>query len=281
MSNPFEDEQMDSNPFEDPSVSNALHSTDSYETVKVAPFALPPTGGDMSGRLEDLARRESELAARETALERKAEHIRKHGRNNWPPGPFPLIFHDIDMEIPEESKSTVLTMYRIWMFLVIVLLVNMVGGVFLLISGANNGGSDLIASVVYVPVISILSFLMWYRPVYNAYMKESAVFYYAYFVFGGFHIAYCTYMFIGIPSSGSAGLINLISRFANGSILAGIFCILATIGWAMETLACVWMYKQVYAHSNGEKGHTFAEAKREMQVHGLRAYLFKNNISAV
>ena len=90
---------------------------------------------------------------------------------------MPLIFHDIEMEIPEGSKSTVLTMYRIWMHLVIVLLLNMVTGVLLLISGANNGGSDLIASVVYVPVIGILSFLTWYRPVYNAYMKESAVFY--------------------------------------------------------------------------------------------------------
>lgn len=39
--------------------------------------------------------------------------------------------------------------------------------------------------------VQALSFLLWYRPVYNAYMKESAVFYYAYFVFAGFHIAFC------------------------------------------------------------------------------------------
>lgn len=73
------------------------------------------------------------------------------------------------------------------------------------------------------------------------------------------------------------------------------FCILATVGWAVEGLASLWMYKQVrasrpsctadhlqvWAHSHGEKGHTFAEAKREMQMHGLKAYLFKNNISQV
>lgn len=102
-------------------------------------------------------------------------------------------------------------------------------------------------------------------------MKESAVFYCSslpsslllpstnallppvdiYFLFAGFHIAFCTYCFIGIPSSGAAGLINLISRFATGHITAGIFCILATVGWAMQGLASLWMYKMVWAHSHG------------------------------
>lgn len=59
------------------------------------------------------------------------------------------------MEIPEDSKSTVLTLYRIWMLLVIVLVVNMVAAILLLISGANNGGSDLGAAIMYVPVIGV------------------------------------------------------------------------------------------------------------------------------
>lgn len=65
-------------------MSNALHSTHSYgneEASTLKGFTLPQTGGDMSGRLEDLARREQELAARETALNAKAEHIRKVRRS--------------------------------------------------------------------------------------------------------------------------------------------------------------------------------------------------------
>lgn len=73
-----------------------------------------------------------------------------------------------------------------------------------------------------------------------------------YFIFAGFHLAFCTYAFIGIPSSGCAGLINLISRFATGHIVAGVFCILATIGWALQGLSSLWMYKQVWAHSHGK-----------------------------
>lgn len=38
-------------------------------------------------------------------------------------------------EIPEAHRSTVLTLYRIWMFLILVLCVNLVGAILLLISG--------------------------------------------------------------------------------------------------------------------------------------------------
>lgn len=39
------------------------------------------------------------------------------------------------MEIPEQHRSTVLTLYRVWMFLIIVLIVNLVSAILLLISG--------------------------------------------------------------------------------------------------------------------------------------------------
>lgn len=62
----------------------------------------------------------------------------QHGRNNWPPGPFPLIFHDIEQEIPEASRSTVLTLYRVWMFLVVTLIFNFIAGILLLTSGGKS-----------------------------------------------------------------------------------------------------------------------------------------------
>ncbi|ORY72605.1 scamp family-domain-containing protein [Leucosporidium creatinivorum] len=298
MSNPFADpshsQGMDSNPFADPAIQSAQHSTHqeaSYghyasndDTPTASKLSLPDSiappaqgQGDMSSRFNDLAKREQALAAREAQLSAKAEHIRKHGRNNWPPGPWPLIFHDIDQEIPEQHKSTVLTLYRLWMFLIIVLLVNFVADVLLLVSGASNGGADLGSGIMYVPVIGILSFLTWYRPAYNAYMKEASVFYYIYFIFAGFHLAFSAYMIVGIPSSGSAGLINLISSFGRGSILAGVFCTIATAGWVMQGLASLWMYKQVWAHSHGEAGHTFSSAKEEISMYGIKAFLFKGS----
>ncbi|GAA5910888.1 secretory carrier-associated membrane protein [Sporobolomyces salmoneus] len=288
--NPFADpHQLDSNPFEDPSVQSGLHSnahedpyggSSLYKQGAESSYSLPSQSnqaapsGDVQQRLDDLARRERELADRERNLTAKQEHIRKHGRNNFPPGPWPLIYHDINEEIPEQHRATVLTLFRVWLFLIVTLLINLVAAILLLVSGASNGGADLGAAIMYVPVIGVLSFLLWYRPVYNAYAKEYAFFYYMYFIFAGFHLAFCVYMFVGIPSSGSGGLINLITRFASGSIVTGVFCILATVGWALEGLASLWMYKNVWAHSHGEQGHSLAQAKSEIQMYGVKQYLF-------
>ncbi|TNY23620.1 scamp family-domain-containing protein [Rhodotorula diobovata] len=287
MSNPFADptpQSLDSNPFADPAVQAGLQSRthDDYQPSSKSPspyplddVAPPAPGQDVQARLEDLQRRERELAARESALTQKQEHIRKHGRNNWPHHKFPLLFHSIDEEIPAQHQAMVLTLYRIWMFFVLVLTVNLVGGVLLTASGSSNG--DLGAGIVYLPVMTVLSFLLWYRPVYNAYAKEYSFFYYIFFLFGGFHIAFCVYSFVGVPSSGSAGLINTISSFAGGHIAAGVVCTVATVGWALEAAAFTWAYKNVHAHSSGEQGHTLSQAKQEIQMYGLKAYLFRGN----
>ncbi|KAK4053030.1 hypothetical protein OIV83_001764 [Microbotryomycetes sp. JL201] len=293
-SNPFSDPQgMDSNPFADPSVQSGLHSHSrvdpgSYvldnddDSLKQTPtrgadaFEQQSQRDDMSVRLQDLARREQELAAREQQLHQRAEHIRKHGRNNWPPGPFPLIYHDISEQIPEKYQSTVLTLYRVWMFLVLTLAMNLVACVFLLISGASNGGADLGAGIMYLPVIGA-SHLAPASSAYQGYRKEMALFYYIYFIFAGFHLAFSAYALIGIPSSGCAGIINTISRFADGSLVSAILCTIACVMWGMQGIASLWMYKQVFAHSKGEAGHSFASAKHELQMYGLKAFLFKSS----
>jgi hypothetical protein len=97
---PFADgNALDANPFADPSVRNALSSSnraydeydakswnaDEADSVVNTPAALnrnDPAGSN--ARLEELQRRERELEARERELAQRAEHIQKNGRNNWP-----------------------------------------------------------------------------------------------------------------------------------------------------------------------------------------------------
>jgi hypothetical protein len=63
--NPFASTHaLDTNPFEDPQTNS---------------------GASYQARQEELARREAELARREAELTQKADHIRTHGRNNFPP----------------------------------------------------------------------------------------------------------------------------------------------------------------------------------------------------
>ena len=90
---------------------------------------------------------------------------------------YPLIYHDIATEIPTgPSKMVVLTLYRIWLLLLIVLVLNLVGCILLLVSGQDDGAKDLGAGIMYCPVIAITSFLLWYRPIYNASVCSLAFF---------------------------------------------------------------------------------------------------------
>ncbi|KAF5358002.1 hypothetical protein D9756_001518 [Leucocoprinus leucothites] len=123
--NPFaSSHSLDTNPFDDPPQPQTSHST----------------------RLEDLQRREADIERREAELNQKAEHIRKHGRNNWPFF-YPLIFHSIQDEIPEASRPLITRLYQLWLVLFGTLIVNMVACLFILFSGAQGGGSDLGASI--------------------------------------------------------------------------------------------------------------------------------------
>jgi hypothetical protein len=86
-----------------------------------------------------------------------------------------------------------------------------------------------------------------------------------YFFFGGFHLLFSVYMcvyasqivtvklnvsfipgrIIGIPSTGSAGLIQMIQMYAQGHWAAGILGTIATVGWTVQGLGNAFYYRQV------------------------------------
>ncbi|KAE8259506.1 hypothetical protein A4X13_0g972 [Tilletia indica] len=287
MADPFaERHTLDANPFADPAIQGALHSSSrAYEPAGSAnPYGQQDDDDDVVSKatgnsaqnvnkMEELARRERELEQRERDLNARAAHIQRHGRNNFPPF-YPMLYHDIDAEIPPDSRPLVATVFKLWLLLVLSLIVNLVATVFLLVQSAPDGGKDMISGIVYLPVITAASFMLWYRPMYNAYMKESSVFYYMYFV-GGFHIAYSAYMVLGIPATGSAGLINTIQSFQGGRLIAAILGTIATVGFAVQGLGNLWFYRITWNH-NHEQGHTFAQAKQEFATHGARAYFTRS-----
>ncbi|TFY72661.1 hypothetical protein EVG20_g331 [Dentipellis fragilis] len=253
--NPFAStNSLDTNPFEDPFADQ----TSQYSHDATA------------ARQAELTQRELDLERRERELNNKAENIRKHGRNNWPPF-FPLIFHSIADEIPEASRPLVTRLYQLWLVLFGTLIINMVACIFILTSGANDGGKDLGASIGYIFVIGALSFLLWYRPIYNGYMKEQALYYYIYFFFAGWHLVFSIYMIIGIPSTGSAGLIRTIQMYTRPAIVAAILGTIATVGWTIQGLGFAFYYRQIWAHHNAA-GHSVEKAKTELASHGAKAY---------
>jgi len=167
--NPFADpvHAADSNPFADPSVvaGQASHSKESLDLDTPTGPTLGYGGSagrsdDTATRLEEIRRRERELEDRERNIGAREEHVRNYGRNNFPPF-FPIIFHSIEDEIPAESRIVVLTLFRLWLWLVATLVVNLVACILLLVSGQPDGGKDLGAGIMYVPVITVTSFFLW------------------------------------------------------------------------------------------------------------------------
>jgi hypothetical protein len=76
--NPFAStHSLDANPFDDP----PTQSSSSFPSVTT------------DTRLEQLSQRERDLERREQELNAKAEHIRTHGRNNWPFCQYSVLSH--------------------------------------------------------------------------------------------------------------------------------------------------------------------------------------------
>jgi len=150
----------------------------------------------------------------------------------------------------------------------------MVACIFILISGSAAGGADLGSSLGYLLFIPVASFLLWYRPIYNGYMKEQALYYYLYFFFGGFHLLFSLYMIIGIPGTGSAGLIQTIRLFSDHSWVAAVLGLIATTGWTLQGLGNAYYYREIYRH-NTAAGHSMEKAKGELAANGAKAYFMR------
>ncbi|EAU88496.1 hypothetical protein CC1G_04202 [Coprinopsis cinerea okayama7 len=187
------------------------------------------------------------------------------------PALFPLIFHSIPDEIPEVSRPLITRLFQLWMVFIGTLALNMAACIVLLVGGGSNAGAGLGASIGYLLFMPIASFLLWYRPIYNGYMKNQSLYFYIYFFFGGFHLLYSIYMIIGIPGTGSAGLISMIESWGKPAIVSGVFCTLATVGWILQGAGLTFYYLQIWREHNAA-GHSLDKAKQELAVHGAKSY---------
>ncbi|KAI5452034.1 hypothetical protein NCC49_001330 [Naganishia albida] len=277
MSNPFADphraEPLDGNPFDDTSDVNpfgthanpSTYSLEDQTTPNASKYGFSANpaaeSSTYSAREEELRRKDEEIRRREEELLRRERDLdRTEAKPNWPPF-FPLIRHQIS-DLPDVNQRTMKALYVQWLALVATLIVNLVACILLLLAGSSDGGKDTAASGSYVGVITITSFFLWYRPIYLGYAKENglALFFYAYFFFAGWHLLFSLYMFIGIPSTGSAGLINTISMLSQGHIAAGVLGVISSVGWAFQTFAGGWLYKTVWDFKNNHEGLNFQNA---------------------
>jgi hypothetical protein len=65
-----------------------------------------------------------------------------------------------------------------------------------------------------------------------------------------------------LAATGSAGLINTISMLSQSHVLSGVFGVITSVGWAVQTVFGGWLYKRVWDFKNNNEGISFQNVSR-------------------
>jgi len=79
---------------------------------------------------------------------------------------------------------------------------------------------------------------------------------------------------VGIPGTGSAGLIQTIRLFTDHTWVAAVLGLIATIGWTVQGVGNAYYYRQIYRHHTAA-GHSMEKAKGELAANGAKAYFMR------
>ena len=176
--------------------------------------------------------------------------------NNWPTLPEflpikPCFYQNISMDIPTHGQKWVSRLYYIWIciyanmdyyldFCLIlvnwfVLIANLLGGT--LILGIDDGttfGLSILYCILFIP----LSYICWFRPAYNAFRNSSLINYIIFFITFSFQFCFSVLMAIGIPNTGSSGVVIAMITFrkrkaGTGDYFFGTIILLITLGFSL------------------------------------------------
>ncbi|KAJ3175137.1 hypothetical protein HK101_010741 [Irineochytrium annulatum] len=222
------------------------------------------------GAASALSKKEQELAKKEAELKKKEAQLEEAQRLSNPripnfPWCWPMMYHKINVDIPPANRTTMKLMFQSWWLLILALAVNSCACFSIMVShvqGNTTGAKDFGVSIMYLLGVLIASFFLWYRPVYNAYRKDSSMLFYMYFFFGGWNVLFIFYMIVGIPSSGSAGIINTISIVTADAYLAGVICCVNSGCWILLGLFSAYLYRTTHYYYR-VKGLTVDDARNE------------------
>ncbi|XP_055612356.1 secretory carrier-associated membrane protein 1 [Uranotaenia lowii] len=225
---------------------------------------------ELQRRQDELEKKAKELERREAELMSSANASRP---NNWPPLPSfcpvqPCFYHDISIDIPAEFQKIVQNLYYLWMFYSLVMVVNIFGGLVILIHSQEfrTFGLGIFYAILFTPA----SFLCWYRPAYKAFKNDSSFNFMMFFFIFFFQTMVTIIQTIGFPGSGTCGLILAIYQLSSGGlgILVGIFVLAIAIGYGACAAGNIFMLSKIHAiYRSGTETNriTMDKARQEFQ----------------
>jgi len=278
----------DHNPFDSSKPLNMPHRQSAYspqakkstasESTELKPTAYKAAAAprqSVSGMQEDdiiireqaLSRRETVLAEKEKELEAREKKLgpwAKYKPPNWPCECYPITYHNISEEIPENHKTLVRKFYAHLLFAWVGLFWNWLTLLVIWASdaGGSTGSSDALWSSIFLVAGLPGAWKLWYRPLYNGVKDSKGGQWIMFFLFFFAHMVFAAILGLGVPSCAASGLFMMIKMFGNSHSLAGIFCLISVIVWSIEFLVCIYLGKQ--AHSTWKRMGGEEELKKDM-----------------
>ncbi|KAJ3296964.1 hypothetical protein HK104_001009 [Borealophlyctis nickersoniae] len=297
MNNPFLDDEKD-NPFESsaerlshpPAQQSQWSNVDtrsSYSGYTPDPprHAPPPApasmGGSSGGKTAkelELERREAELRAREAKLVER-ENAVEFQKPNWPRF-RPMVYHDIDKDIPESGRWLVKRVYVAWWIAIVTYVMNCAAAFSCLVTKAESAGGTFGVALIVLVIGTPVSFVFWYRPLYTGVKFDRSISFFFFFFNYAAHLAVMALFAIGVPGWGGAnlnpgfvlnptnllhhqnsGVIITISQLGN-NVVSGIFCAIASALLIFQCVNGLWQIKNVTAYYRS-KGLSVDQARNE------------------
>ncbi|KAF7101666.1 hypothetical protein CFC21_102930 [Triticum aestivum] len=199
---------------------------------------------------EDLKRRERDIIQRENAMNRAGVTIEV---KNWPPF-FPVIHHDIANEIPTHAHQLQYSAFASWLGIVVCLSWN----VFAVLVESIHG-EDIVLfllAIIYAAFGCPLSYILWYRPLYQAMRTDSVVTFAQFFVFYSVHVGFCVIaaiappiIFMGKTLTGILVAIDVL----NTDMFVGVLYLIGFVLFTAESLISIWVLERVYIYFRGHR----------------------------
>eukprot|EP00762_Andalucia_godoyi_P003084 ANDGO_00996.mRNA.1 Secretory carrier-associated membrane protein 4 len=246
-SSPYQDDPFGSPP-PPPDMSHSygqemqpvMHQHQEDQGLLQEPSAVPMTREEqLEARIRVLEERERSVAAKEQYLQEHEDHLTR--KPNWPfkSGVCSFVYHAPELDVEDEGRRKVLMQgYYLWIFHAILFVFNMIACLVWWGSGGENGFVCFGLALAYLIFGLPLSHWLWYRQLYHYFRKEATNrlrFFYLSFLC---QLFYDLVMIIGVPSSGGAGMVMMISGLPTVSQrTAGLFAAAGFTAWTLALAA--------------------------------------------
>ncbi|KAI9206298.1 scamp family-domain-containing protein [Polychytrium aggregatum] len=231
--------------------------SDSQWASRAPAFTPPPAKSQKEIELEQ---RELAIKYREDKLKEREEKMVDFHAPNWPPF-RPIIYHDIEKDIPQRGKPLVKRLYAAWMIATATYLMNCIASFSILVTKGESGGGTFGLSLIILLVGTPVSFVFWYRPLYTGVKADRSISFFLFFFNYSFHLAFAALLAVGIPGWGGAGVIYTLSQMGN-NLPSGILCAISSAFLIGEVVYGLWQIKTVSAFYRS-RGLTMEQAQRE------------------